>query len=83
MTLAAHWTGSGGADDVHADQHDLQYSPHDGKLYNANDGGIYFTADSGTTWDEISSGLYIAQVYKIGVAQITKDLVINGYRNGH
>ena len=81
MTLAAHWTGSGGADDVHADQHDLQYSPHDGKLYNANDGGIYFTADSGTTWDEISSGLYIAQVYKIGVAQITKDLVINGYQD--
>jgi len=81
MTLSAHWTGSGGADDVHADHHVLEYSPHNNNLYNGNDGGIYFTSDGGNVWNEISSGLYVAQIYKIGVSQQTSDKVINGYQD--
>jgi PKD repeat protein len=81
MTLSAHWTGSGGVDDVHADHHVLEYSPLNNNLYNGNDGGIYFTSDGGTAWNEISSGLYIAQLYKLGVSQQTFDKVINGYQD--
>ena len=79
-SIMAHWTGSG-ADDVHADQHVLEFSPHNGFLYNGNDGGIYVTSDGGTNWNELSSGLAIAQVYKIGVAQSIENTVINGYQD--
>ncbi|MEM6261118.1 MAG: T9SS type A sorting domain-containing protein [Bacteroidota bacterium] len=80
-TIVAHWTGGGGAAAIHADQHVLEYSPHNGFLYNGNDGGVYYTANNGGTWPEISSGLGIAQVYKIGQSATTRDLVINGYQD--
>lgn len=80
-TISAHWTGSGGADDVHADHHALEFSPHNGHLYNGNDGGIYTTTDGGLVWNEFSSGLGIAQIYKIGVAQSIENTVINGYQD--
>jgi predicted RNA-binding protein with TRAM domain len=81
MTLTAHWFGSGGAPAVHADQHALEFSPHSGSLYNGNDGGIYVSANAGTDWTDISSGLGIAQLHKIGVSQQTYDLCINGHQD--
>lgn len=80
FSISAHWVGTG-ADDVHADQHVLEYSPHNSHLYNGNDGGIYYTTDAGTNWTDISSGLAIAQIYKIGVAQSTEGYIINGYQD--
>jgi len=79
-TLSGHWTGSGGADDVHADQHVLEWNPHDGNLYAGHDGGIHITSDAGVVWNEVTSGLGIAQVYKIGVSQ-QSETVINGYQD--
>lgn len=82
MNSISYWVGpSGGRDGVHADQHSLDFSPLNGRLYNGNDGGLYVTPDNGTTWNDLSSGLAIAQVYKIGVSQQTEDLVINGYQD--
>ena len=78
---SAHWVGSSTAASVHADQHWLSYSPVSGKLYICNDGGIYYTADDGATWPELSSGLGIGQLYKIGVSQQTHAHVINGYQD--
>ena len=66
---------------VHADHHALEFSPHSGALYNGNDGGLYTSTNNGINWSDISSGLAIAQVYKIGVSQTTKELVINGYQD--
>lgn len=80
-TLSGHWTGSGGADDVHADQHVLAYSPFNNNIYNGNDGGVYYSTDAGIVWNDISSGLGISQVYKIGVSQSTEYEVINGYQD--
>ncbi len=80
-SIVAHWTGSGGNPAVHADQHALEYSPHTGHLYNGNDGGVYFSPDAGASWIDISSGLAIAQVYKLGVAQTVRDVVIHGYQD--
>ncbi len=79
-SIVGHWTGSG-ADDVHADHHALEFSPHNNTLFNGNDGGIYQTTDAGVSWNELSSGLYIAQIYKIGVSQQKQDQVINGYQD--
>ena len=80
-SIVAHWTGSGGTAAVHADQHVLEFSPLNGDLYNGNDGGIYITGDAGSTWSDVSSGLGIAQIYKIGVAQTADNTVINGYQD--
>lgn len=80
-SIISHWYGDGGYPAVHSDFHALEYSPHDGNLFAGNDGGVYYTSDGGTTWPEISSGLAIAQIYKIGQSQTVRDLVINGYQD--
>jgi len=82
MNCTSYWVGpSGGLDGVHADQHALEFSPHNNHLYNGNDGGLYYTTDVGANWIDISSGLAIAQVYKIGISQQTIDKAINGYQD--
>lgn len=82
MNCSSYWVGpSGLIDGVHADHHVLEFSPHSNILYNGNDGGIYATNDEGTNWTDISSGLAIAQIYKIGVSQSQEGLVINGYQD--
>lgn len=78
---AAHWVGSSTAAAVHADQHWLEFSPYTGALYVCNDGGIYKTHDDGVTWPELSSGLGIAQLYRLGVSGQTDEFVINGYQD--
>ncbi|MGB0974522.1 MAG: VPS10 domain-containing protein [Flavobacteriaceae bacterium] len=82
MTCASYWVSpTGGIDGVHADQHALEFSPHNNNIYNGNDGGLYTSTDNGLNWDDISSGLAIAQIYKIGVSQTVSDLAINGYQD--
>ncbi|WP_162919949.1 VPS10 domain-containing protein [Hanstruepera ponticola] len=82
MSCVSYWVGvSGSIDGVHADQHALEFSPHNNNLFNGNDGGVYYSANNGTNWTDISSGLAIAQIYKIGVSQTAAELVINGYQD--
>ncbi|MFT5859711.1 MAG: PKD repeat protein [Flavobacteriaceae bacterium] len=80
-TISGHWTGSGGVSAVHADHHALDFSPLNGALYNGNDGGFYTTTDGGTVWNEFSNGLYISQMYKIGVSQTVENTVITGFQD--
>jgi PKD repeat protein/photosystem II stability/assembly factor-like uncharacterized protein len=63
---------------IHVDQHYLGFSPLTKYLYSGNDGGVYITSDSGQTWHDISQGLAIAQIYRIGQSPSVRDLVING-----
>ncbi len=79
--INSHWYGDCGVPAVHADCHVLEYSDVDGRLYAGNDGGIYWTDNGGTTWTEITSGLAISQIYKIGQAATNKDKVMNGYQD--
>ena len=82
MNCSSYWVGtSGSIDGVHADQHALEFSPHNNILYNGNDGGIYYTLNGGTDWTDISSGLAIAQIYKIGVSAQTSEKVITGFQD--
>ena len=80
-TISGHWTGSGGGDAVHADQHVLEYSPVNEVLFVGNDGGIYFTNDGGNDWVDISSGIEIAQIYRMGQSAQKRHLYINGYQD--
>lgn len=79
--ISSHWWGDCSVPSVHADLHVLEYNPVDGKLYAGNDGGIYWTANNGTNWNEISNGLAIGQVYKLGQSATVIDKVINGYQD--
>ncbi len=80
-SIVTHWTGSCGVPAVHADQHVLEFSPLNGNLYAGNDGGIYFSFNSGYTWEEITGGLAISQIYRIGQAATDSNKVINGYQD--
>ncbi|MBX3042569.1 MAG: T9SS type A sorting domain-containing protein [Candidatus Kapabacteria bacterium] len=73
-----HWTGSHSLPFVHADQHHFVYTKDARELYAANDGGLYFTSNNGTTWNDISDGLAIAQYYKIDVSPASTDLIVGG-----
>jgi photosystem II stability/assembly factor-like uncharacterized protein/PKD repeat protein len=74
--IEGHWTTN-----IHADQHIMEYSPLNGKLYVGNDGGIYEKGSGKDTWIDHSSGLAISQMYKIGQAKQSPNLVMAGYQD--
>lgn len=79
--INAHWVGNSTVPAVHADHHALEWSADGKRLYSGNDGGINYTTNGGQTWINISSGLAISQIYKIGQAEFNKELVENGYQD--
>jgi PKD repeat protein len=80
-SINTHWYGDCGVPGVHADMHVYEINPLNNRLYNGNDGGIHYTDNQGEDWTQISSGLAISQIYKIGSSTTVKDLVINGYQD--
>jgi photosystem II stability/assembly factor-like uncharacterized protein len=81
FTCVAHWTGSSGIQPIHADQHIFEFSPMTQEMYAGNDGGLYTTPDQGQSWNDLSNGLGISQVYKIGQNPLNPKSVINGYQD--
>ena len=82
--ISGHWTGgssNGNSPRVHADEHALEYSPHSNQLFAGNDGGIYRSRDHGITYQDISSGLAIAQAYRLGLSAQSRDLLVCGYQD--
>jgi PKD repeat protein/photosystem II stability/assembly factor-like uncharacterized protein len=71
-----HWVN-----DVHADQHVTERNPLNGRIYEGHDGGLHYSDDWFTNFTNISSGINIAQTYKIGVAPYKREQVINGYQD--
>jgi len=78
-----HWssTCSGSATNVHADKHNLTYQNGTTTLFECNDGGLYSTSNSGSSWSHLTSGMVISQMYKLGVAQTTTQDVITGLQD--
>lgn len=67
---------------VHADCHWLAFHPlQSGTLFACNDGGICKTTDAGANWTNLSAGLEISQIYRIGVAQTVADNVVCGLQD--
>lgn len=73
----SHWFG-GGAPFVHADVHFQARNPLNNELYSGNDGGVYTTANNGTSWTIRNKGLAISQFYNFGVSQLSKTKFITG-----
>ncbi len=80
-TMVSNQTGDCGAYPVHADLHVLEYNPINNILYVGNDGGIWYTADDGSTWERITSGLAIGQQYKLGQSKLLQNHVTTGYQD--
>jgi photosystem II stability/assembly factor-like uncharacterized protein len=70
--------------EVHADKHHLKYHPlNNTKLYEGNDGGVYVTSDGGLNWNDLSNGLGISQIYRIGTsATVANDVICGLQDNG-
>lgn len=78
-TINADWVGRG-VDAIHADQHALEYSFDKQRLYAGCDGGIYYS-QNGNNWTDLSDGVAISEVYKIGQAKYDPNAVICGYQD--
>lgn len=71
------WTKKQGIN--HVDIHALEFSPANGKLFNGNDGGVGYTNDGGAdNWNDISQGLGITQIYRVGMSAKNRDSIIIG-----
>lgn len=69
---------------VHADKHFIAFHPLQANtVFECNDGGLYKTTNGGTTWTDLSNGLQISQIYRIGVSQtITNNIICGLQDNG-
>ncbi len=76
--LNGHWYGGGGATYIHADQHIFRYNPLNNILYAGNDGGIYKTENEGNSWEDISDGISILQLYRLSTSFTNPDIVTCG-----
>lgn len=83
FTINTHWSGScsGTATTVHADKHNLTFQNNSSTLFECNDGGLYNTNNGGSTWNHLTNGMIIGQIYRLGVAQTSSDDVIAGLQD--
>jgi photosystem II stability/assembly factor-like uncharacterized protein len=79
------WTSSTsynfvGAPVAHADKHALVFQ-NGSTLFEGNDGGVYKTTNGGTNWTDLSNGMVISQIYRIGVSQTSANTVLTGLQD--
>jgi len=80
------WTGSStynknDAATVHADKHALVFQNETPVLFEGNDGGIYRSIDMGETWTDLTNGMVISQLYRMGTSQTDSTAVIAGLQD--
>jgi len=73
-SIVGHWYGAGSIPFVHADHHHASFRPGTSQLYAGTDGGVYKTANGGSSWSHLNDGMNITQYYKI--SQSTSDTTV-------
>lgn len=64
---------------IHADNHNLVFiNGSSNDLVACNDGGVYYTADGGTTWSSRSNGLNVTQLYCVDYHPTSTDFFLAG-----
>ncbi len=64
----SHWYGGFGFQEVHADQHGIAFSSNDSSvMLFSNDGGVYYSSDSGTVIGGRKRNYNTLQFYTVGV----------------
>lgn len=81
-TNADNWSDYTAANYVHADKHCAVFFPGSTKsALVGTDGGIFKTVNGGTTWSDLSNGLMIAQIYRIGTTPQNVNLFTSGWQD--
>ena len=80
------WTGYSGYNPngvtvVHADKHFIAFHPITNDIYECNDGGLYVSDNGGVSWTDLSNGLGVGQIYRIGTSATQLDNVICGLQD--
>lgn len=81
-TTVDNWSNYNAPNYVHADKHNAVFYP--GSTTNfivGTDGGIFRTTNGGTNWSDLSNGLMIAQIYRLGTTPQNVDLVTSGWQD--
>lgn len=79
ISCLTNWWNSGGFPEVHADKHFFAFHPlKNNRLYECNDGGVYYTDNKGSSWTEISEGLQISQLYKMTLDNEENPTILGG-----
>lgn len=80
-TLSGHWTGSG-APYVHADIHEIRFSPHSSTtVWACTDGGLSASTANGSNWVEKNTNLSIAQMYRMGGSAQNANKILSGWQD--
>lgn len=74
-TQKSIWTPVVALPDVHSDQHIAVFAPSaPNKMLFGNDGGVYYTNDSGATISARNQGFNVTQFYSLGVSPTTNGM---------
>lgn len=74
--ISAHWYGANGTAYTHADQHCFAFKGD--TLFVGNDGGIFKTPSNEDAYLDLSRGLGITQVYRIGISNFNPTHTLSG-----
>jgi len=66
---------------AHADKHWFAFHPLDSTFFECNDGGLLYTRDGGETWSDLTNGMELGQVYRIGNSWLEEDVIIAGFQD--
>lgn len=67
---------------VHADKHAAVFYPGStSNILLGTDGGVFQTNNGGSSWIDLSNGMAIAQVYRLGTTPQNTNLVISGWQD--
>jgi photosystem II stability/assembly factor-like uncharacterized protein len=72
------WNDIGINTGIHADFHVITHDPNTDKIYFGNDGGVYTYRESNQSWQELSNGLKIGQIYRISNAETNPSIMLCG-----
>ena len=79
FTKVNSWSSPTSATYTHADIHFLRY--YGDNLYCGSDGGIYISANNGTSFSSVTAGLQIGQFYKIAVSKQSSGNMVGGLQD--
>lgn len=76
------WSPYTASNYVHADNHELEFLPGSTQtIFSGNDGGIFKSTNQGTSWSDLSSGLRIAQIYRLSTSATNPSIVYSGWQD--
>jgi photosystem II stability/assembly factor-like uncharacterized protein len=67
---------------VHADNHELEFLPGStSTIFSGNDGGIFKSTNTGSSWTDLSGGLSVAQIYRLSTSATNPSIVYSGWQD--